>query len=59
MISSTFGAPLGGTTRAGQYGLDFDASGSILPPNGGGGGGICAPSMVVVAAGDPGLPLIC
>src|SRR5215472_3690453 len=31
IISSTFGAPLGGTTRAGQYGVDCAALRSILP----------------------------
>src|SRR5262245_37718978 len=33
MISSTLGAPLGGTTRAGQYGVDRAALRSILPWN--------------------------
>ena len=31
----------------------------IVPPNGAGGGGICRPSMVVVALGAPGVPVIC
>jgi hypothetical protein len=39
MIRSTFGAPFGGTMRAGQYGFEFFASCSILPPNFCGGGG--------------------
>ena len=40
MISSTFGAPSRGSTRGGQYGFDFAALRSILPPNFDGGGGI-------------------
>ena len=31
MISRMFGAPLGGTTRAGQYGFDCSTFRSILP----------------------------
>ncbi len=58
MMSRTFGAPLGGTTRAGQYGFDCGALRSILPPNLGGGGGSCSPVMVVVALGEPGTPEI-
>ena len=58
MISSTFGAPLGGTTRGGQYGFESFALSLITPPNGGGGGGSCLPSMVVVALGEPGVPVI-
>src|SRR5512139_56127 len=59
MISSTLGAPLGGTMRSGQYGLDCAAVSLITPPNFGGGGGNCLPSMVVVALGEPGTPVIC
>ena len=59
MISSTLGAPLGGTTRGGQQGFDCAALRSILPPNFGGGGGSCLPSMVVVALGEPGTPVVC
>src|ERR1700740_1973235 len=59
MISSTLGALLGGTTVAGQYGVESLAPRPILPPNGGGGDGRYSPSMVVVALGDPGAPLIC
>ena len=54
MMSSTFGAPLGGTTRAGQYGFDCAAFFSILPPNFCAGGGSCCPGIDVVAPGDPG-----
>ena len=32
---------------------------SILPPNFGGGGGSCSPSIVVVALGEPDVPVIC
>src|SRR6201989_1204447 len=57
MIRSTLGAPLGGTTRAGQYGFDWLAPRLISPPNFGGGGGRYLPSIVVVAAGEPGVPV--
>src|SRR5271165_234480 len=59
MMSSTLGAPLGGTTVIGQYGFESLASSLITPPNGAGGGGSCLPSMVVVALGEPGTPVIC
>ena len=60
MISSTLGAPLGGTTRGGHQGVDCSALRSILPPNGSAaGGGSCLPSMVVVALGEPSSPVIC
>src|SRR5208283_1338579 len=52
MISSTFGAPLGGTTFAGQQGLDCSAPRLMTPPNAGGGAGTYFPSMVVVALGE-------
>src|ERR1700758_5276785 len=59
MINNTLGAPLGGTTRGGQYGLDWLALRLITPPNGAGWGGRYFPSMVVVALGEPGTPVIC
>ena len=59
MINRTFGASLGGTTRAGQYGVDCAALRSILPPNFCGGGGSCSPLIVVVALGEPGVPVVC
>src|ERR1700757_420629 len=59
MIRSTLGAPLGGTTRAGQYGFDWLAWRLMSPPNFGGGGGRYFPSIVVVAPGEPGVPVIC
>ena len=43
MISSTLGAPLGGTTRGGHQGVDFEAFSLTTPPKGGGGGGSCFP----------------
>src|SRR4249920_2516374 len=59
MIRSTLGAPLGGTTVGGQYGLESAAVSLITPPNFGSGGGSCLPSMVVVALGEPGVPVVC
>ena len=58
MMSSTFGAPLRGTTRGGQYGLESLALSLITPPNFPGGGGSCFPSIVSVALGEPGVPVI-
>jgi hypothetical protein len=58
MISSTLGAPLGGTTLGGQPGLESDALRLILPAKGGGGFGMYLPSMVVVALGEPGVPVV-
>ena len=59
MIKSTLGAPLGGTTRGGHQGVDCAAFSLITPPNFGSGGGNCFPSMVVVALGEPGTPVVC
>src|SRR5215813_9490847 len=59
MINRTFGAPLGGTTRAGQYGVDCAVLRSILPSNFCGGGGSWLPSIVVVALGEPGTSVTC
>src|SRR5215467_2959498 len=58
MISKTFGAPLGGTTRGAHQGLESLAVSLITPPNCGGGGGSCFPSMLMVAEGEPGTPSI-
>src|SRR6267378_1516897 len=58
MIRSTLGAPLGGTIVGGQYGLESTAVSFITPPNCGSGGGICFPSIVVVAPGEPGVPVV-
>src|SRR5215831_18096513 len=59
MINKKFGAPWGGTTRIGQYGVDCAALHSILPRNGCGGGGSWLPGIVVVALGEPGTPVAC
>src|SRR5262245_27187204 len=59
MISRMLGAPLGGTTRAGQEGFDWAALTLISPRNGAGGDGRYRPSMVSVALGEPGTPVIC
>src|SRR5689334_6258953 len=54
MMSSTFGAPFGGTMRDGQYGVESLAWRSILSLNFCGGAGSWLPGMVMVAAGEPG-----
>src|SRR5215471_3861218 len=59
MISRMFGAPFGGTTRAGQPGFDWSTLRLIWPSNFGGGGGRYRPSIVVVASGEPGTPVVC
>src|SRR6476620_3920797 len=59
MMSSTLGAPLGGTTRGGHQVFDPSTVSLITPPNFGGGGGSCFPSMVVVALGEPNTPVTC
>src|SRR5271157_1345422 len=59
MMSSTLGAPFGGTTRGGHQGVDSVAFSLITPPNFGSGGGSCLPSRVVVAPGDPTTPVTC
>ena len=59
MMSRMFGAPFGGTTRGGHQGFDCAALSSIWPPNFGGGGGSTRPSIVDVALGDPGAPVVC
>ena len=53
------GAPLGGTMRGGHQGVEFRASSLITPPNFGAGGGNCLPLIVVVAPGEPSLPVTC
>src|SRR5205823_13075163 len=57
MMSSTLGAPLGGTTVGGHHGLESTALSLITPPNFGSGGGSCFPLIVVVAPGVPGVPV--
>src|SRR5438034_11717656 len=53
------GACLGGTTRGAHHGFDWRASFLITPPNFGSGAGSCFPLIVVVAPGDPGVPVVC
>src|SRR5512137_2338725 len=59
MISSTLGAPFGGTTRGAHQAFDSEAFSLITPWNFGSGGGSCLPSSVVVALGDPSTPVTC
>ncbi len=59
MISSTLGAPLGGTMRGAHQGLDCSASFLMTPPNFGSGGSSCFLQTVVVAPGEPGVPVTC
>src|SRR5262245_32440164 len=59
MISRMLGAFFGGTTRIGQAGLDWLALSWIKPSNLCGGAGRNLPSTVVVALGEPGVPLSC
>src|SRR6187397_2856521 len=58
MMSRMLGAALGGTTVGGHHGLESVAVSLITPPNFGSGGGSCFPSMVVVAPGEPGVPVV-
>ena len=59
MMSSTLGAPFGGTTRGAHQGVDSEALSLMTPPKGGLGGGSCLPSIVVVAVGEPRTPVTC
>src|SRR6476619_195524 len=58
IMSNTLGTPFGGTTRGAHHG-DDSAFSLMTPPNFGSGGGSCFPSIVVVAPGAPGVPVIC
>ena len=53
MISSTLGAPLGGTTRGGHHGFDCAALRFAVPPHDRSSGGSTSPGMVRVPAGEP------
>src|SRR5208337_4287601 len=53
------GCALGRHYSGGHHGFESWAFSLITPPNGNGGGGSCLPSMVVVALGEPGTPVIC
>src|SRR5436309_9215914 len=57
MMSSTLGAFLGGTTRGAHHAFDWAALSLMTPPNFGSGGGSCFPEIVVVAPGEPGVPV--
>src|SRR6266571_6903890 len=59
IIRRMFGACLGGTTRGAHQAFDWRASFLITPPNFGSGGGSCFAVMVVVAPGEPGVPVVC
>src|SRR5262245_19971136 len=59
MISKMLGAPFGGTTVAGQDGVESLASKLIVPLKGDAAGGRYFPSIVVVASGEPGVPVVC
>ena len=59
MMSSTLGAPFGGTTRGAHQAFDSEAFSLITPPNFGSGGGSCFPLIVVVALGEPNSPVTC
>src|SRR5204863_8999239 len=57
MMSRTLGAPLGGTTVGGHQGFESLAFSVITPPNFGGGAGSWLPCTVVVALGEPNVPV--
>ena len=57
MMSKILGAFLGGTTRGAHHAFDSNAFSLITPPNGGSGAGSCLPLMVVVALGEPSVPV--
>jgi len=57
MISSTLGAPLGGTIRGSHQGVDSDARSLMVPPNFGSGAGSCLPLIEVVAWAEPSSPV--
>src|SRR6266513_6204659 len=59
MMSRMLGAFFGGTMRGAHHAFDCRASSLITPPNFGSGGGSCFPLMVVVAPGEPGVPVVC
>src|SRR6266481_9370883 len=59
MMSRILGAFFGGTMRGAHQILDWRAPSLITPPNFGSGAGSCLPSMVVVALGEPGSPVVC
>jgi hypothetical protein len=58
MMNNIFGAFAGGTIRGAHHGVDSVVLCSIVPPNSGSGAGNCFPSIVVVADGDPMVPVV-
>jgi hypothetical protein len=58
-MSSTLGAPLGGTMRGGHQGFESTALGLITPPNFSAGGGSLLEFGNSVALGEPGTPFTC
>src|ERR1035438_6546335 len=58
MMSRTLGAPLGGTTVGAHHGFDWRALSLMTPSNFGSGAGNCLPLIVVVALGEPGVPVV-
>jgi hypothetical protein len=59
MMSSTLGAPFGGTTRGAHQAFESAAFSVITPPKAGSGGGSCLPLIVAVASGEPGAAGCC
>src|SRR6478672_3442252 len=59
MIRTTFGAPFGGATRGGHQYFDCRAPSLITPPNFGSGAGSCLLLTVLLALGEPGVPVTC
>jgi hypothetical protein len=50
---------LGGAMRGAHHDFDCAKFSLITPPNFGSGGGSCLPLIVVVASGEPGVPVVC
>src|SRR5262245_24023510 len=59
MMRRMFGAAFGGMTRGAHHGFEPRASLVMVPPKLGLGGGNCLPSIVVVALGEPSVPVTC
>src|SRR5215831_12508085 len=58
IMSRMLGACLGGTIRGAHHAFDWRALSLITPPNFGSGAGSCFPLIVVVAPGEPGVPVV-
>ncbi|WP_232236928.1 hypothetical protein [Thiosulfatihalobacter marinus] len=58
MISRMLGASSGGTTCGAHQGVESSACCVIVPPNAGSGAGSWFPLSVVVALGEPSVPVI-